>query len=156
MSQRSKRFKNQKKMHLSIQLPNSLEGSGARCFRAKKCVFGFSRQAFKEATVHNWGRFSQDFSSFKWSLIGHLLKKTCGRPIGKIIFPQVFQCRKFQQRRLQLKPPTTNVSIKHVPSLNRVSLLKARGISQSDATKGLPSRSSNTQIYMLFAWYLLP
>lgn len=26
-------------MHLSIQLPNSLEGSGARCFRAKKMGF---------------------------------------------------------------------------------------------------------------------
>ena len=33
------------------------------------------------------------------------------------------------------------------------SLLKQRGISQSDATKGFPSRRSNTQIYMIFAWY---
>ena len=92
MSQRSKASKQNKKKCISASnSPTRWKGQGRDASEPKKMGFRvFKGKRSKEATVHNWGRFSPDFSSFKWSLIGHLLKKICGRPIGKIIFPKYF------------------------------------------------------------------
>ena len=75
MSQRSKRFKTKKKCISASNSPTRWKGQGRDASEPKKWVFGFSKASVQGGNGTQLGKIFPDFSSFKWSLIGHLLKK---------------------------------------------------------------------------------
>ena len=103
-------------MHLSIQLPNSLEGSEARCFRAKKMGFrvfkGKRSRRQRYTTGEDFPRFLEFQVEFDWT---PPQKKRVEGQLVQIIFLKYFSVENSNKENWNWNHHL-QMFFKHVPS----------------------------------------